>query len=77
MDNNVSHNHQYVQRSPPQSDSQLDHEDVIITNSVSQAGESSPQLYIETEHESVIRTDNAPQEKESPHQSYSQQKFEM
>ena len=34
--------HQYVQGSPPQSDSQPDHEDVIITNSVSQAGESSP-----------------------------------
>ena len=60
-----------------QSVSKPDHEDVIITNSVSQSGESSPQLYSEQENESVIRTDNASQEKESPHESYSQQKMKI
>ena len=65
----LTENHQYVQGSPPQSDSQPDHEDVIIANSVSQAGESSPQLYSEPENKGVIGTDNASQEKESPCQS--------
>ena len=65
MDNNVSQ-YQYVQRNQPQTHSEHEPEDVIITSSVSQVGESPPQVCSEAEDGSVITNDNTSEEKVSP-----------
>ena len=64
--------HQYVQGNQLQTHSEHEPEDVIITSSVSQAGESPPQVCSEAEDGSVITNDNALQEKVSLYQSDSQ-----